>query len=101
MLSQFDYRNTHPFRTDLACFEHAKCDGRAGSGTRKAARRTAVPARYLLACVDGHLDEFPYDLWVHHGKRCADAEFPALKMIDRTAGKGASAVIHCASCRRR
>ncbi len=94
-LAQFDYRNTHPFRTDLACFEHAKCHGRANRG--KAARRPAVPARYLLACVDGHLDEFPYDLWVHHGQACAEA-CPALKMVDRTAGKGASAVIECASC---
>jgi hypothetical protein len=101
MVSQFAYTNTHPFRTDLACFEHAKCTGRAGSRARKAARRTAVPARYLLACVDGHLDEFPYDLWVHHGKSCAQAEFPALKMVDRTAGKGASAVIHCESCGQR
>ncbi len=101
MLSQFDYRNTHPFRTDLACFEHAKCTGRTGDKTRKAARRTAVPARYLLACVDGHLDEFPYELWVHHGKQCSQAQFPALKMIDRMAGKGASAVIHCESCTQR
>ncbi|MDI5968567.1 DUF1998 domain-containing protein [Streptomyces sp. SL13] len=98
LLSQFDYRNTHPYRTDLAVFEHAKCTGRAGSGTRKATRRTAIPARYLLACPDGHLDEFPYDLWVHRGQPCAKAELPALKMADRLAGKGASAVIQCASC---
>jgi hypothetical protein len=100
-LAQFDYRNTHPFRTDLAGFEHAKCTGRPGRngrGGRKAARRPAVPARYLLACVDGHLDEFPYDPWVHHGQTCAQAEFPALRMVDRTVGKGASAVIECASC---
>ena len=58
----------------------------------------AVPARYLLACIDGHLDEFPYDLWVHRGQPCAAGEFPALKMDDRTAGKGAGAVIACASC---
>jgi hypothetical protein len=98
MLSQFDYHNTHPFRTDLACFEHGKCTGRGGDKTRKATRRTAVPARYLLACVNGHLDEFPYELWVHHGKPCAQAQFPALTMVDRTVGKGASAVIGCASC---
>jgi hypothetical protein len=97
LLSQFDYTNTHPYRTDLACFEHAKCTGRRGF-THKPARRTAVPARYLLACPVGHLDEFPYDLWVHRGKRCAKAEFPALLMIDRTAGKGASAMIRCESC---
>ncbi|MEU3862543.1 DUF1998 domain-containing protein [Streptomyces sp. NPDC028722] len=97
-LAQFDYRNTHPYRTDLACFEHARCTGRAGDRTRRPTRRTAVPARYLLACVDGHLDEFPYDRWVHQGQRCDKAEFPALKMVDRTAGKGASAVIRCESC---
>ncbi|MEV1107797.1 MULTISPECIES: DUF1998 domain-containing protein [unclassified Micromonospora] len=101
LLSQFSYTNTHPFRTDLACFEHAKCTGRKGGGSRKATSRTAVPARYLLACVDGHLDEFPYDLWVHHGKACPEVEIPALKMVDRTAGKGASAVIHCESCGQR
>ncbi|MET8957044.1 DUF1998 domain-containing protein [Streptomyces sp. NPDC004533] len=98
VLAQFDYRNTHPYRTDLACFEHARCTGRAGDRARRPTRRTAVPARYLLACVDGHLDEFPYDRWVHQGQRCDKAEFPALKMVDRTAGKGASAVIRCESC---
>ncbi len=97
LLSQFGYTNTHPFRSDLACFEHVRCTGRPGR-MYKAMRRTAVPARYLLACVAGHLDEFPYDLWVHHGKRCAKAEFPALRMVDRTAGKGASAMIRCESC---
>ncbi|GAA2110603.1 DUF1998 domain-containing protein [Kitasatospora saccharophila] len=97
-LAQFDYRNTHPYRTDLACFEHTRCTGRAGDRMRRPTRRPAVPARYLLACVDGHLDEFPYERWVHQGQQCDKAEFPALKMVDRTAGKGASAVIHCESC---
>jgi hypothetical protein len=97
-VAQFDYTNTHPYRTDLACFEHARCTGRAGDRSRRPSRRTAVPARYLLACVDGHLDEFPYDRWVHHGEKCKEAEFPALKMVDRTGGKGASATIRCESC---
>ena len=87
LLSQFDYTNTHPFRTDLACFEHTKCTGRAGTG--KTARRTAIPARYLLACARGHLDEFPYDLWVHRGKQCPSAEIPRLKIgrPDRRQGR--------------
>lgn len=97
-VAQFDYRNTHPYRTDLASFEHARCTGRAGDRSRGATRRPAVPARYLLACVDGHLDEFPYERWVHHGETCKEAEFPALKMVDRTGGKGASASIRCESC---
>ncbi|MFP5347215.1 MAG: DrmB family protein [Actinomycetes bacterium] len=110
-LPKFDYRNRHPYRTDEACFEHERCFGRGGdraggrasargsaSGGRGAQRRTAVPARYLLACAKGHLDEFPYDLWVHRGGRCPQAEFPALKMFDRTAVKGAAAIVRCASC---
>ena len=100
MLSQFSYSNTHPFRPDLACFEHARCSGRAGARSRGTSRKPAVPARYLLACVDGHLDEFPYELWVHRGKPCEKAELPALRMVDRTAGKGASAMIYCNSCGR-
>ena len=66
----FDYRNTSPFRPDEAAFEHTSCHGRrlaASAGTptggsvsrsRKARRQPAVTARYLLACPDGHLDEF-------------------------------------------
>jgi hypothetical protein len=96
-VAQFDYRNTHPYRTDLAVFEHTQCRGRGGQKSGPA-RRTAVPARYLLACIDGHVDEFPYEQWVHHGKSCTKAELPTLKMVDRTVGKGASASIHCASC---
>ncbi|SDI90925.1 protein of unknown function [Frankineae bacterium MT45] len=96
-LDKFDYTNTHPYRPDLACFEHAKCMGRRGTA-RKAGRRATVPARYLLACVDGHLDEFPYDLWVHGFTPCPSAEFPMLRMLERTAGRGASSTIECASC---
>lgn len=98
-LPWFSYTNTHPFRTDQACFEHEKCRGR--SGGRRPNRRTAVPARYLLACPDGHLDEFPYDLWVHRGQRCEKADNPRLKMEESTAGKGATATIVCASCDKR
>ncbi len=53
----------------------------AAAGRRARQGRTraqpAVPARYLLACTDGHPDEFPYDLWVHRGQACPKAEFPA------------------------
>ena len=106
-LCRFSYRNTHPFRTDEACFEHERCTGKGdpsasktdGKKDRKPRRQTAVPARYLLACVNGHLDEFPYDLWVHRGAACASGdEFPTLQMIDGLAGKGAAATIRCASC---
>lgn len=95
-LSKFDFQNTHPYRPDLARFEHVSCPGRGGRG--KAKRSPAVAARYLLVCTAGHVDEFPYDLWVHHGQKCEKAELPVLKMVDRTGGKGSSATIMCSSC---
>lgn len=95
-LTNFEYGNTHPFRTDEAKFEHGNCPGRRGDKRRRA---RAVPARYLLACVEGHLDEFPYGLWVHHGQACPEAQAgTALKMIEGTAGRGAMATIQCAAC---
>ena len=98
-LSVFEYRNTHPYRPDLAVFEHVPCYGRAAGATgRGRRRRRVVAARYLLACPDGHLDEFPYDWWVHRGGSCPEADVPVLTMTDRTAGKGASATIACRSC---
>lgn len=99
-ISVFDYRNTHPFRTDEAIFEHAPCPGRRRtSGGRGRKRQPVVTARYLLACPDGHLDEFPYAWWVHEGAPCpAGADAPALHLVDHAGGRGASATIECRSC---
>lgn len=95
-LTIFEYRNTRPFKTDEATFEHLNCPGRRGE--RKGKKR-AVPARYLLACTSGHLDEFPYGLWVHHFNPCPAAKAgTSLKMIEGTGGRGAMATIHCVAC---
>lgn len=96
------YANTHPYRPDEAVFEHTSCYGRRGQrGGGKKRRQPCVPARYLLVCPDGHLDEFPYDWWVHRGHPCSAAPVPVLKMVERTAGKGATAMIVCDSCNTR
>ena len=102
-LSRFTYTNTHPFRPDLAMFEHVSCPGRATkTGTKGKIRRSpAVPARYLLACADGHLDEFPYQLWVHRGGGCPNAPQPDLKLRDSNLGQGAAAVVTCERCQQR
>lgn len=98
-IGSFEYKNTHPFRTDEAIFEHQPCHGRRGGGRKGARRQPVVTARYLLACTDGHLDEFPYEWWVHEGGKCpTGADAPVLKMIDHAGGRGASATIVCDSC---
>lgn len=100
-LPRFTYTNTHPFRPDLAGFTHKSCPGRgsqrAGAAKRKR-QSPAVPAQHLLTCTDGHLDEFPYTLWVHRGGKCPKAEVPDLKMRDANVGKSVGSTIVCAAC---
>lgn len=96
-LPRFSYTNTHPFRPDLAQFTHKNCPGRV-SNSNKRSGSPAVPAQHLLTCTNGHLDEFPYSLWVHRGKKCPKAELPDLKMKDANVGKSVGSFIACASC---
>jgi len=63
-------------------------------------RSPCVPARYLIVCPSGHLDEFPYDWWVHEGAHCPKAAHPELAMSD-TSQRGATAFISCRACRAR
>ena len=30
-------------------------------------QRPAYPSRFITICEDGHMDDFPYSWWVHHG----------------------------------
>lgn len=50
-----------PYRPDRTRFVHANCDKARGSPP------TAVPARFLVACRGGHLDDFPWHYFVHGG----------------------------------
>lgn len=56
----FEFKG-NPFRPDLARFVHSGCS-RAMSRPP-----TAVPARFLVACERGHLDDFPWTYYVHRG----------------------------------
>lgn len=92
-ISTFSYSNRRRHRPDLAGFVHESC-GRKGKGKAP----VAVPARYLLVCANGHLDEFPYREWVHGFSRCPRAEKPALVMLDPGGTAGSSARIRCEAC---
>jgi hypothetical protein len=100
-LTRFSYTNTHPFRPDLAQFTHRNCPGRGGQKTGAKSKREspAVPAQHLLTCTNGHLDEFPYDLWVHRGQPCPKAQSPDLKMYDANLGRSVGSTITCMACK--
>ncbi|WP_345193457.1 DUF1998 domain-containing protein [Kistimonas scapharcae] len=53
------------YRPELTRFVHKSCFG--SKGEAKPTNADAVPARFLLACRDGHLDDFPWHYFVHAG----------------------------------
>lgn len=96
----FDYKNVLRYRPDQAKFVHDGCRGWQGKTKPKAGVKApaAVPARYLVACVNGHLDEFPYDAWVHRGQACSKAKIPQLRMREWKSNIGPDVQIMCLSC---
>ena len=54
----FDIK-TNPYRPEQTHFVHSNCE--------KGKNADAVPARFLLACRNGHLDDFPWRWYVHNG----------------------------------
>jgi len=89
--SIFAFENDKPRRPHDARFYHVDC--------RKSRRRPlAVPARFVLTCTNGHLDDFPYREFVHRGGACPKAPVPRLKMEDHGGNLGANVTIKCVSC---
>ena len=65
-------------------------------------KRTIVPSRFIVACVNGHLEDFPYDWWVHYGdfsdcppEKHRDAL--RIKFSDETGGLE-SIIVKCLAC---
>lgn len=88
---EFDFENKTASRPDLARFVHNR-------GKNHSKARLAVPARFILACAKGHLDDFPYVAFVHRDKACANARFPRLHMHDYGGNLGANVAIRCDNC---
>lgn len=69
LLSAFDIGlfecKENRFRPERTRFVHKDCKGSKGDQPAKDA--DAVPARFLLACRNGHLDDFPWHYFVHSG----------------------------------
>lgn len=53
------------YRPEQTRFVHKGCRG--SQGNLKPSDADAVPARFLLACRSGHLDDFPWHWFVHAG----------------------------------
>jgi hypothetical protein len=94
---QFELIHRFARRPDLAKFIHAHCTKQAQR--RNANRKACVPARFLVVCEDGHLDDFPYVDYVHAqpGDPCGG---PKLTMSDASSTLGPRVTVRCEECDR-
>lgn len=80
---------TDPFRPDRARYVHANCQKPGQSPT-------AVPARFLVSCSRGHLDDFPWMMFVHSGPPC---DAPQLRLEEYGVSGTASEIwVKCTNC---
>lgn len=55
-----------------------------------------IPSRFVAACINGHIEDFPFNWWVHRGKTQLDHK---LKIrFNNTSGGLESIIIHCDTC---
>ena len=79
----------HPERTR---FVHVNC-------SKAAKPPPVVPARFLVACRNGHLDDFPWVTFVHKGPTACH---PVLRLIEYgPAGEARDLEVRCESCEAR
>lgn len=80
---------TDPYRPEDTCYVHANC-----GNSRKPP--TVLPARFLVACPKGHLDDFPWLEFVHSGKPCSA---PRLRFREvGPSGEAVDILVMCEVC---
>lgn len=92
---QFELVHRSGKRPDLAKWVHSTCLKQTQK--RPLRRRACIPARFVVVCDAGHLDDFPYVEFVHHGAQQACAG-PRLTMRDSSTTLGPRVQVKCAEC---
>lgn len=83
-----------PRRPDQARYVHANCTKVFGRS-----EPAAVPARFLIACEAGHMDDFPWVYFVHGGP--TDCHY-VLQLKELSAsGEAAAIQVECTTCGKR
>lgn len=78
-----------PFHRDRSRYIHRNC-----SNFKR--KQTAVPARFLVACEDGHLDDFPWVEFVHRGETVCRYELRLYEM--GASGEVSDIQVQCMKC---
>ncbi len=81
-----------PVRPDRARYVHTNC-------SKQGQAPTVLPARFLVACENGHLDDFPWSYFVHGGSTSCTG---ALRLREfGVSGEATDIVVECDACKAR
>lgn len=86
----FELKN-NPYRANETHYTHKNC-----SKTRSKPP-IVLPARFLVACEQGHLDDFPWLYFIHHGHN--DCTGPLRLEEYGVSGAATDIVVHCDGCK--
>jgi hypothetical protein len=75
----------NPYRMDQSRYVHVNCTAHTAV--------TVLPARFLVACPKGHLDDFPWMHFVHKGE--TDCRGPLRLLEQGVSGEAADILIRC------
>jgi hypothetical protein len=92
---QFELVHRIGRRPDLAKYVHAFCPRQQG---RMANRRACVPARFIVVCEVGHMDDFPFVEYVHATRAEGVCDGPQLTMADAASTLAPLVTIRCVTC---
>lgn len=71
-------------------FDHPKCY------MQKCKKTMLNPSRFIIACIKGHIDDFPWMKWVHRDNKCSN---PDLELISGRGIAGLGGIkIRCRTC---
>ena len=80
------------YRADDTRYVHVNC-------TKPGKPPPVLPSRFLVACAKGHLDDFPWDFFVHDGPSACRA---VLRLNEpATPGDATSVFVQCDTCSKR
>ena len=58
-----------------------------------------IPSRFIVACLNGHVDDFPYVLWAHRNRREGVCEKPSLQLKYEGSTGGLDSIhLYCETC---
>jgi hypothetical protein len=93
---QFVLVHNYGRRPDLAKYVHAQCAKQSNRSLAK--RKACIPARFVVVCPDGHVDDFPYKEYVHANRPGGICDGPLLTMSDAASTVVPMVTLTCVNC---